>query len=190
MHGINTKCLQWGNSEVLECISHESHIDYIVQLVVFTPCLENECVPQFDHVFVLVLWHHLTLHIIDALLARGNDSVVQCVVRFDEAVEYGFLPCQQINVLILSFFSSRLAILAQLFFGVHVEVQIPSKCLSRNGTQWTADQFQRVLELNAIVLDLHFLVFCGWNDFQISRYCRDELHDVREIIVRPIVKVH
>ena len=72
---------------------------------------------------------------------------------------------------------------------MHIEVQVTSKCLCHNGTQWTADEFQRVLELNAIVLDLHFLVFSGWNDFQISRHCGDEFHDECEIVVRSIVKV-
>ena len=38
MHGINTECIQCGVSEVFECINYESHIEYIVQFVVFTPC--------------------------------------------------------------------------------------------------------------------------------------------------------
>ena len=58
-----------------------------------------------------------------------------------------------------------------------------------HGTQWTADELQRVLELNAVVLNLHFLVFSGWNDFQISRHRRDEFHDKDEIVRRSIVKV-
>ena len=47
MHGINTECLQCGISEVFEYISHESHIDYIVQLVVFTPCLVSKVFHSF-----------------------------------------------------------------------------------------------------------------------------------------------
>ena len=75
MHGIHTECLQCSVSEVFKCIGHESHIEYIVQFVVFTPCLVIECISQFHHVIVLVLWHHLALHIINALLARGNESI-------------------------------------------------------------------------------------------------------------------
>ena len=68
---------------------------------------------------------------------------------------------------------------------------MPPKCLCNDGTQWTADELQRVLELNAIVLDLHFLVLSGWNDFEIpARHRRDELHDECEIVVRPIVEVN
>ena len=45
MHGINTECLQCGVSEAFECISHESHMEYIVQFILFTPCLDIECIP-------------------------------------------------------------------------------------------------------------------------------------------------
>ena len=72
---------------------------------------------------------------------------------------------------------------------MHVQIEVASECLCHDGTQRTADELQRVLELNAIVFDLHFLVFSGWNDFQISRHCRDELHDEREVVVRSIVEV-
>ena len=106
VHRINTECLQCGNTEVLECISHQSHIEYIVQLVVFTPCLDIESLPQLHHVIILVLGHHLSLHIIDALLTRRNDGIVQCVVRFDEIVEHGFFPCQQIDVLVTPLLAS------------------------------------------------------------------------------------
>ena len=84
----------------------------------------------------------------------------------------------------------RLVILPELSLGVHVDVQVPSEFLCNNRSERTADEFQRVLELNAIVLDLHFLVLGGWNDFQISRHCCDELHDESEVIVRSIVEVH
>ena len=77
MHGINTECLQCGVSEVFECISHDSHIEYMVQLIVFTPCLDIECISQFHHIIIYILWHHLTLHIINTLLARGNGSIDQ-----------------------------------------------------------------------------------------------------------------
>ena len=80
MHGISSKCLQCGVSEVFECISHESHIEYIVLLVVFTPCLEIECLPQFHHVIIFILGHHFTLHIINALLTRGNKGSVQGII--------------------------------------------------------------------------------------------------------------
>ena len=104
--GSTIECIQCGNAEVLECISHESYIEYIVQFVVLTPCLDVEGLPQLYHVIIFVLWHHLSLHVIDALLARRNDSVVQCVVRFDETVEHGFLPCQQIDVFVTPLLAS------------------------------------------------------------------------------------
>ena len=77
VHRINTECIQCGNAEVFECISHQSHIEYIVQFVVLSPCLDVECLPQLHHVIIFVLWHHFSLHIINALLARRNDGVVQ-----------------------------------------------------------------------------------------------------------------
>ena len=80
MHGINTKCLQYGVVEVFECIGHKSHMDYIVQLVVLSRCLDIECILQFHHVIIFILWHHLTLHIINALLTRGNESFVQGII--------------------------------------------------------------------------------------------------------------
>ena len=70
MHGIDTECIQYVVSEVLECISHESHIEYILQFVVLSPCLDFECLLQFHHVIIFILWHHLTLHIINALLTE------------------------------------------------------------------------------------------------------------------------
>ena len=85
----------------------------------------------------------------------------------------------------------RLVILPELSFGVHVDVQVPSECLCNDRSERTADEFQRVLELNAIVLNLHLLVLGGWNDFEIpARHRRDELHDECEIVVRSIVEVH
>ena len=77
MHGINTECLQCGVSEVFKCICHENHIEYIVQFVVFTPCLDIECLSQLHHVIIFILWHHLTLHIINALFVRGYEGIVQ-----------------------------------------------------------------------------------------------------------------
>ena len=110
---------------------------------------------------VFVLWHHLTLHIINTLLARKNDGIVHRVVRLDEAVEHGFFPCQQINILVTTLFPTLLAVLAESALGVHVEVQVPSECLSHNGSERTADELQRVLELNAAGLDLHLLLLNG-----------------------------
>ena len=69
--------------------------DTLVQLVVLSPCLDMEGLPQLHHVIIFVLWHHLSLHIIDALFVRRNDGIVQCVVRFDETVEHGFLSCNR-----------------------------------------------------------------------------------------------
>ena len=77
MHGIDTECIQYGVSEVFEYISHESHIEYIAQLILFTPCLDMECLLQFHHVIIFILWHHLTLHIIIILLARGYEGMAQ-----------------------------------------------------------------------------------------------------------------
>ena len=77
MHGINIECLQWGVSEVFKCISHESHIEYVVQLVVLSPCLDIKGLLQLHHVIIFILWHHFTLHIINALLARRNDCIAQ-----------------------------------------------------------------------------------------------------------------
>ena len=50
---------------------------------------------------IFVLWHHLILHIINTLLARWNESIVHRVVWLDKAVEHWFLPCQQIDVLVI-----------------------------------------------------------------------------------------
>ena len=73
---------------------------------------------------------------------------------------------------------------------MHIQIEVPSECLCHDGTQWTADQFQRILELNAIVFDLHLLVFGGWNDLEIpAGDSRDEFHDECEVVVRPIVEV-
>ena len=73
---------------------------------------------------------------------------------------------------------------------MHIQIEVASECLCHNGTQWTADEFQRVLELNAVVLNLHFLVFGGWNDFEVpAGDSRDELYDEYEVIVRFIVEV-
>ena len=77
MHWINSECLQCSNAEVFECISHESHIEYIVQFVVFNPCLDIEGLPQLYHVIIFVLGHHLSLHIINALFTRRNDGSAQ-----------------------------------------------------------------------------------------------------------------
>ena len=66
---------------------------------------------------------------------------------------------------------------------------LPCQQIDIDGSQWTADELQRVLELNAVVFDLHLLVFSGWNDFQISRHCRDDLHDEFETVVRSIMEV-
>ena len=77
VHGINTECVQCGNAEMLECISHESHIEYIVQFVVFTPCLNIEGLSQLYHVIIFVLWHHFSFHIINALFTRRNDGSAQ-----------------------------------------------------------------------------------------------------------------
>ena len=73
---------------------------------------------------------------------------------------------------------------------MRVQIEVASECLCHNGKQWTSDKLQQVLELNAIVFNLHLLVLSGWNDIQISRYCRDELHDECEIVVRSIVEVN
>ena len=73
---------------------------------------------------------------------------------------------------------------------MQVQIEVPSKCLSHNGSERTADELQRVLELNTIVLDLHLLVLGGWNNFEVSGHCFDEFHDEREIIVRSIVEVN
>ena len=105
VHGINTECIQCRISEVLEYISHESHIEYIVQFVVLTPCLDIKCALQFDQMIIFTIGHNLTLHIINALFARGNDGVIQCVVGFNETVEHGFLPCQQIDILVTPLFA-------------------------------------------------------------------------------------
>ena len=74
MHGINTKCLQCRVSEVFESI------EYIVQFVVLSRCLDFECIPQLHHVIIFILWHHLILHIIITLLARGNEGIVQRII--------------------------------------------------------------------------------------------------------------
>ena len=94
MHGIGTECLQCGVSEVFECICHESHIEYIVEFVVLTLCIDIECIPQFYHVIIFILWHQFTLHIINTLLARRKEGIAQEIVGLDESIEYEFLPCQ------------------------------------------------------------------------------------------------
>ena len=74
---------------------------------------------------------------------------------------------------------------------MHIQIEVFSKCLCHNRSERTADELQRVLELNAIVFDLHLLVFGGWNDFEVpTGDSRDELYDECEIIVRSIVEVH
>ena len=74
---------------------------------------------------------------------------------------------------------------------MHTEVQVTSECLSHDGSERTTDQLQRVLELNAVVLDLHLLVLGGENDFEsFVGHCHDEFHDKCEVIVRYIVEVH
>ena len=89
------------------CISLLLCLKYtLVQFVVLTPYLDMGGLLQLHHVIIFVLWHHLSLHIIDALFARRNDGVVQCVVRFDETVEHGFLPCQQIDVFVTPLLAS------------------------------------------------------------------------------------
>ena len=80
MHRINTECIQCGISEVLKCIDHESHIEYIVQFVVLTLCIDIECIPQFYHMNIFILRHHLTLHIINTLSSRGNESIAQGIM--------------------------------------------------------------------------------------------------------------
>ena len=193
MHGINTECLQCGVSEVFECISHESHIEYIVLLVVFTPCLDIECLPQFHHVIIFILGHHFTLHIINALLARGNKGVFKESYDLMRVIGHGFLPCQQIDVFVTPLFAPFFAVLSELSLVMFVVIQIISECLSHNGLERTTDQFQQVLKLNTMVFDLHFLALSGWNDFQISivvfHRC-NEFHDECEVIMRSIVEVH
>ena len=72
---------------------------------------------------------------------------------------------------------------------MHVQIEVTSECLCDDGSERTADEFQRVLELNVIVFNLHFLVLGGWNDFEVPAggYC-NEYHDICEIVVRSIVK--
>ena len=70
-----------------------------------------------------------------------------------------------------------------------VQIEVATECLCHNRSERTADELQRVLELNAIVLNLHFLVLGGWNDFEIPRHCQDEFHDEHEVVVRSIVEV-
>ena len=194
MHGINTECLHCDVSEVFKCIRHESHIEYIVQFVVFSSCLDIECLPQFHHVIIFILWHHFTFHIINALFARENEGIVQGIIGFDKSIEYGFLQCQLIDVLVIPLFAPFLAVLAELSLGMFVVIQIVLECLNYDSLERTADQFQRVLELNTMEFDMHFLVLGSGNDFQISvvvfiHQC-DEFHDECEIIMRSIVEVH
>ena len=145
MHGIDTECIQCGISEVLERIGHESHIEYIVQFVVFTPCLDIECILQFHHVIIFILWYHLSLHVVDALLSCRHDGVVQRVVRLNKSIEHGFLPCQQIDVLVTPLLAPRLTVLALLILNVHVEVQVPFMRLSHDGSERTAENFNESL---------------------------------------------
>ena len=95
--------------------------------------------------------------------------------------------------LVTPLFASFLAIASELSLGIFVVLQVISECLSHDGLESTADQFQWVLELNIMVFDLHFLVLGGWNDFYGS-FCLphrfDEFHDECEIVVRSIVEVH
>ena len=74
---------------------------------------------------------------------------------------------------------------------MHVQIEVPFECLCHNGSERTADELQRVLELNAVVFDLHFLVLSsGWNNFEIpAEDSRDELHDECEVVVRSIVEI-
>ena len=75
-----------------------------------------------------------------------------------------------------------------------VVIQVIFKGLSHDWLERTADQFQRVFELNTMVFDMYFFVLGGGNDFQISvvvvvhRF--DEFHDECEIIMKSIVEVH
>ena len=73
---------------------------------------------------------------------------------------------------------------------MHIQIEVASECLSHDGSERTADEFQRVLELNAVVFDLHLLVFGGWNDFEIPAgdSC-DEFHDECEVVVRSIMEI-
>ena len=61
---------------------------------------------------VLVLGHHFSLHIINALLARGYDCIAQGIVCFDESIEHGFFPCQQIDILVTPLLAPKLTVLA------------------------------------------------------------------------------
>ena len=73
---------------------------------------------------------------------------------------------------------------------MHVEVQVLSKCLRRDGSEKTTNQFLQVLELNTMEFNLHLLVLGGGNNFEVPRHCRDESHDECEVVVRSIVEVH
>ena len=77
MHEINTEYIQCGVSEVFKCIGHENHIECVVQLIVFTSCLDIEGFPQFHHVIIFIMRHHFTLHIIITLFARWYEGIVQ-----------------------------------------------------------------------------------------------------------------
>ena len=76
VHGIDTEGLQCGVAEVLECIRHESHIEYVVQFVVFTLLLDIQCHPEHDYVLILVLKYNLAFYIINALFTKRNDGDV------------------------------------------------------------------------------------------------------------------
>ena len=121
------------------------------------------------------------------------ESIVQGWVWFDDSIEHGFLPCQQIDVFVIPLLVPFIIIASKLSLGMFVVFQVPSECLSHDGLERTADQFQRVFELNTMEFNLHFLVLGGGNDFQISivfvHRC-DEFHDECEIVVRSIVEVH
>ena len=106
---------------------------------------------------------------------------------------YGFLLCQQIDIFVTPLLTPFFTIASELSLGMFVAFQIISECLSHNGLERTADQFQQVFELNTIVFDLHFFVLGGGNDFRISVvvvYRIDEFHNECEIIMRFIVEIH
>ena len=152
MHEINTECLQRDVSEVFKCISHESDIEYIVQFVVFTPCIDIECILQFHH--VIYIHYGASFH-----PSHHHNTIRKRV--------WGY--CSKNRFLFVTpLFAPFLAVSPELSLGMFVVFQVISKCLDHNGFERTVDQFQRVLELNAVVFDLHFFVLGGGNDFQIS----------------------
>ena len=175
----------------------ESYIEYIVQLVVFTPCLDVKGLPQLHHVFIYSSWGIISPFISSMhLLARRNGGIVQWLVWFDEAVEHGF-PSVSTDRCTLSFHclprDSQYLRSCCCLVCTYKSRFPPSVCatMERSGLLMS---FNESLNCNAIVLTqfCNLLVFSGWNDLQgvTSGWMScDELHDERKVVgVTPLWK--